>query len=275
MDLEGVLTTVYGFSITYGIKLLGAILIFIVGKWLSGLVSRFIETLMIKAKVDKTLTGFTRNIAYSGLMVFVVIAALNKLGVQTTSLVAILGAAGLAVGLALQGSLANFAAGVLLVIFKPFKVGDFIQAGGVMGTVDEIQIFNTVISAPDNRREIVPNAQVTGGSITNFSAIKKRRIDLTFGISYEDNIKMAKDVLLEVVNADSRILKDPVPVVAVSELADSSVNLVCRPWVKPADYWDVYFEILEKGKEALEKKGITIPFPQNDVHLYQEKSKEK
>jgi small conductance mechanosensitive channel len=208
---------------------------------------------------------------YVGLMVFVVLAALGKLGIQTTSLIAVIGAAGLAVGLALQGSLSNFAAGVLLIIFKPFKVGDFIQAGGVTGTVTEIQIFTTILNAPDNRKEIVPNAQITGGSITNFSAIENRRIDLVFGISYNDNMKTAKEALEEVVAADPRILKDPKPVIAVSELGDSSVNLVCRPWVKPTDYWAVYFDVVEKGKEALEKKGITIPFPQQDVHVFREK----
>jgi small conductance mechanosensitive channel len=198
----------------------------------------------------------------------VVIVALSKLGIQTTSFIAIIGAAGLAVGLALQGSLANFAAGVMLIIFKPFKVGDFISAGGAMGTVEEIQIFNTILNAPDNRCIIVPNSKVTGDNITNFSGITKRRIDLVFGISYTDDMRKAKEILLKVVTSDPRVLKDPKPVVAVSELADSSVNLVCRPWVNPSDYWDVYFDTVEKGKAELEKNGITIPFPQSDVHLH-------
>ena len=273
--MEENLTKFYDFAILYGIKLIAAVLIFVVGKWLAGIISRFMEKMMIKAKVDATLTKFVRNIVYVGLMVFVVIAALNKLGVQTTSFIAIIGAAGLAVGLALQGSLANFAAGVLLIMFKPFKVGDFIQAGGTMGTVAEIQIFNTILNAPDNRKEIVPNAQVTGGNITNFSAIEKRRIDLVFGISYEDSMKKAKEILMKVVTSDERVLKDPEPVVAVSELGDSSVNLVCRPWVKPGDYWAVYFDVLEKGKEELEKNGLSIPFPQRDVHIYEEKKADK
>jgi len=275
MEVNEILDKVYGFAITYGISFLAAILIFVIGKWVAGILSRFIEKLMLKSKVEKTLVTFVRNISYVGLMIFVIIAALNKIGIQTTSFIAIIGAAGLAIGLALQGSLSNFAAGVLLIIFKPFKVGDFIQAGGVMGTVAEIQIFNTVLNAPDNRKEIVPNAQVTGANITNFSAIENRRIDLVFGISYEDSMKKAKEVLLEVVSNDSRVLKDPAPVVAVSELADSSVNIVCRPWVKPGDYWDVHFDTLEKGKEALEKNGITIPFPQTDVHLHQEGNDKK
>ena len=249
MQKQEILDKVYEFAITYGISLMAAILIFIIGKWAAKVLSRFVEKLMDKAKVEKTLASFVSHIVYFGLMVVVVIAALNKLGIQTTSFIAIIGAAGLAVGLALQGSLSNFAAGVLLVIFKPFKVGDFIEAGGVMGTVQEVQIFNTVLNAPDNRRIIVPNAQVTGTSITNFSDIKNRRIDLIFGISYSDSMKKAKEVLLEVVKSDPRILKDPAPVVAVSELGDSSVNLVCRPWVKPGDYWAVYFDVLEKGKD--------------------------
>ncbi|HBG61274.1 MAG: mechanosensitive ion channel protein [Omnitrophica WOR_2 bacterium GWF2_38_59] len=271
MQKQEILDKVYEFAITYGISLMAAILIFIIGKWAAKVLSRFVEKLMDKAKVEKTLASFVSHIVYFGLMVVVVIAALNKLGIQTTSFIAIIGAAGLAVGLALQGSLSNFAAGVLLVIFKPFKVGDFIEAGGVMGTVQEVQIFNTVLNAPDNRRIIVPNAQVTGTSITNFSDIKNRRIDLIFGISYSDSMKKAKEVLLEVVKSDPRILKDPAPVVAVSELGDSSVNLVCRPWVKPGDYWAVYFDVLEEGKEALESNGITIPFPQRDIHVYEEK----
>lgn len=273
--MEEHLSKLYEFAIMYGIRLLAAIVIFVVGKWIARIVSRFIEKIMIKAKVDLTLTGFVRNIIYVGLMAFVIIAALNKLGIQTTSIVAIIGAAGLAIGLALQGSLANFAAGVLIILFKPFKVGDFIQAGGTMGTVAEIQIFTTMLNAPDNRKEIIPNAQVTGGNITNFSAIEKRRVDMVFGISYEDSMKTAKEVLLEIVTNDERVLKDPAPVVAVSELGDSSVNLVCRPWVKPADYWGVYFDVLEKGKEALEAAGLTIPFPQRDVHIYEEKAGKK
>ena len=203
-------------------------------------------------------------------MTFVVVVALGKLGIQTTSFIAIIGAAGLAVGLVLQGSLANFAAGVILIIFKPFKVGDFVMAGGEMGTVKEIQIFNTILAHPDNRKIIVPNAQVTGANITNFSAIENRRIDLVFGISYNDDMKKAKEALEKVVADDSRILKDPKPVIAVSELGDSSVNLVCRPWVKPTDYWNVYFSVTEKGKLELEKNGISIPFPQHDVHIYNE-----
>lgn len=268
--MEEVLGKLYGYVVTYGISIIAAILIFIIGKWLAALLARLIERVMVKSNVDKTLAFFVRNIIYVGLLVFVVIAALSKVGVQTTSFIAVIGAAGLAVGLALQGSLANFAAGVMLIIFKPFKVGDFIQAGGTLGSVVELGLFTTTLNAPDNRREIVPNSKVTGDNITNFTGISSRRIDLVFGISYTDNIKKAKEVLEGVVTNDSRVLKEPAPVIAVSELGDSSVNLVCRPWVKPQDYWAVYFDTLENGKLALEKAGITIPFPQRDVHLYQE-----
>lgn len=255
----------------YGIKIIAAILIFFVGKIVANLLTNILKKIMEKAKIDLTLISFVGHLTYVGLMAFVVIAALSQLGVQTTSFVAIIGAAGLAVGLALQGSLANFAAGVMLILFKPFGVGDFIEAGGTMGTVKEIQIFNTVLAHPDNRKIVVPNAQITGGLISNFSAIEKRRIDLVFGISYGDDMKKAKDVLLKLVTGDERVLKDPAPVVAVKELGESSVNLVCRPWVKPGDYWAVHFDTVEKGKVALEAAGITIPFPQRDVHLYNEK----
>ena len=269
--MEETLDKLYEYAVTYGLSLIAAIVIFIIGRWIARIVSRLIEKIMLKSNVEKTLASFVKNIAYACLLLFVIIAALNKLGIQTTSFIAVIGAAGLAVGLALQGSLANFAAGVMLIIFKPFKVGDFIEAGGTLGTVVEIQIFNTVLDHFDNRRIVVPNSKITGDNITNFSAIEKRRVDLVFGISYGDDIKKAKQALERVVAADPRVLKEPKPVIAVSELADSSVNLVCRPWVKPKDYWDVYFDTLEKGKLELEKSGITIPFPQRDIHMYEEK----
>ena len=269
--MEEILDKLYGYVAQYGLSLIAAVLIFIIGKWLAGVISRLMEKIMLKAKVEATLATFVKNITNAGILVFVVIAAIGKLGVETTSFIAVMGAAGLAVGLALQGSLANFAAGVLLIIFKPFKVGDFVEAGGTLGTVKDIQIFNTILDHFDNRRIVVPNAKITGDNITNFSAIEKRRVDLVFGISYTDNIKTAKEALGKVVKNDPRVLEDPAPVIAVSELGDSSVNLVCRPFVKPQDYWAVYFDTLENGKLELEKNGITIPFPQRDVHLYKEK----
>ncbi|HNQ50312.1 MAG TPA: mechanosensitive ion channel [Candidatus Omnitrophota bacterium] len=259
------------YALDYGLRLVYAILILIIGKWIARIVTNLVEKAMVKGKLDQTLASFTKSLAFIGLMAFVIVAALNKLGIETTSFIAIIGAAGLAVGLALQGSLANFAAGVMLIIFKPFKVGDFVEVAGKLGTVVEIQMFNTIMDQPDNRRMIVPNSKVTGDIVTNFSDLKMRRVDLVFGISYGDDMKKAKDALEKVCSEDPRILKDPKPTVAVSELADSSVNLVCRPYVKPADYWGVYFDTVEKGKTALEKAGCTIPFPQRDVHMYQAK----
>lgn len=270
-NTQELLEKLYGYAMQYGLSLIAALAIFIIGKWVAKIVSRLIERLMAKAKMDAMLTGFVKNITYFGILAFVVIAALGKLGVETASFAVVLGAAGLAIGLALQGSLSNFAAGVLIILFKPFKLGDFIVAAGTMGSVSEIGIFTTVLFGPDGRKETVPNSKLLSDNITNFSAIDKRRVDLTFGISYNDDMKKAKQVLMDVVTSDPRVLKDPAPTVAVSELAESSVNLVCRPYCKASDYWAVYFDTVEKGKEALEKAGITIPFPQRDVHMYQEK----
>ena len=266
--MEDILSKIGEYIATYGLNVIAAALIFFIGKGVAGVAADFLEKMMKKAKIEDTLCSFVRTISHVGLIVFVAIAALGKLGVQTTSFVAIIGAAGLAVGLALQGSLANFAAGVLLILFKPFKAGDFIEAGGALGTVKEIHIFNTVINAPDNKKVIIPNAKVTGDNIINYTAVDKRRVDLVFGISYSDNIKTAKEVLENILKNDSRVMMDPAPTVAVKELGDSSVNLVCRPWVVPNDYWGVYFDTLENGKIELEKAGITIPFPQSDVHLF-------
>jgi small conductance mechanosensitive channel len=257
---------------SYGPRLITALLIFLIGKLIARWITHLLAQAMHRSKVDTTLIGFSKNLSYSLMLVIVVIAAINKLGVQTTSLVAIVGAAGLAVGLALQGSLSNFAAGVMIIILKPFRVGDFITAADTMGSVVEIGIFNTTLNHPDNRRTFVPNSKIIGDNISNFSAIEKRRIDLVFSISYTDNIKVAKDTLMALVEADERVLKDPAPVIAVSELGDSSVNIVCRPYVRPGDYWNVYFSLLEKGKIELERNGITIPFPQRDIHVFPEKS---
>ncbi|MHC4287813.1 MAG: mechanosensitive ion channel family protein, partial [Planctomycetota bacterium] len=196
-----------------------------------------------------------------------IIAALNKLGVQTGSFIAIVGAAGLAVGLALQGSLSNFAAGVLMIIFKPIRRNDFVEVGGATGTVKEIGIFNTIIAGPDNVRIIIPNSQVTGANITNYTVNGTRRVDLVIGVSYEDDIKKAKEVMLAVLKEHPKVLDTPEPFVGVKELADSSVNYAVRPWCKAADYWDVYFDITENVKYALEANGLTIPFPQRDVHM--------
>jgi small conductance mechanosensitive channel len=268
--MEDFMTKLPDYLMTYGLRIIAALVIFIVGRWVARLASRLIEKVLIKANVEAALARFLRKLCYFLILAFVIIAAIDKIGIQTTSLVAVIGAAGLAIGFALQGSLSNFAAGVMILIFKPFKAGDFVEIAGTLGGVEEVGIFNTVLNHPDNRRIIVPNSQITSDKITNFTAIDRRRVDMTFGISYDDDIRTAKDVLMNLVKSDPRVLKDPEPVVAVSELADSSVNLVVRPWAKPADYWGVFFDTMEKGKAELEKAGITIPFPQRDVHTYQE-----
>lgn len=255
-------------GVQFLLNLLAAAAIFLIGRWIAKLISNLVFKAMDKAKVDHTLGKFVRNLLYTGLLVFVVIAALSRLGVQTSSFIAVVGAAGLAVGLALQGSLSNFAAGVLMVIFKPFKVGDFVEVGGATGTVKEIQIFNTIICGPDNVRIIIPNAHVTGGNIINYSVNGTRRVDLVIGVSYGDDISKAKDIMMNVLTSHELVLDTPAPVVAVKELADSSVNYVVRPWCKSADYWTVYFDVTEQVKLALEANGLTIPFPQRDVHLF-------
>ncbi|MHC4220808.1 MAG: mechanosensitive ion channel family protein [Planctomycetota bacterium] len=265
--MEDILIKIYEYLATYGLSVLAAIVIFVVGRWLAKLISKLVGKGMAKAKVEETLANFAENLCYVALLVFVIIAALQKLGIQTTSFIALIGAAGLAVGLALQGSLANFASGVLMLIFKPFKVGDFVEAAGTQGTVKEIQIFNTILSAPDNVRVIIPNAQVTGGNIKNYTVNGTRRVDLVVGVSYEDDLKKAKLVIEQVLENDVKVLKDPVPTVAVYELGDSSVNFVVRPWVKAADYWDVYFDITTKVKISLDENGISIPYPQRDIHM--------
>ena len=243
-----------------------AIVVFIVGRLIAKVLVKVIEGLLVRAKVDSMLVEFIRSIANAALFLFVIIASLDMLGVNTTSLIAMLGAAGLAVGLALQGSLQNFASGVLLIIFRPFQVGSYIDAGGVSGTVEKITIFNTIMLTPDNREIIVPNGAVYGGTITNFSARATRRIDMVFGIGYGDDIKKARDIMIQTMESDERVLKDPAPTVAVSELADSSVNFVVRPWVNAADYWGVKFDLTEKIKLAFDSQGVSIPFPQLDVH---------
>ncbi len=255
-----------GLAAVWGLKILFAIAIFVIGKWIAKWLTNVSKKLMEKANVDKTLTSFVGSLVYILLMVFVILAALSKLGINTTSFIAILGAAGLAVGLALQGTLANIGAAVLIIIFKPFKVGDFVEAGGAVGTVEEINMFSTIFKTGDNRVVIVPNSAVIGGKITNYSAKETRRVDWVFGIGYEDDLKLAKNILEDIIDKDERVLKEPASLVAVSELADSSVNFTVRAWVKSADYWGVYFDIMEKVKLTFDEKGISIPYPQLDVH---------
>jgi small conductance mechanosensitive channel len=251
----------------FALNLLAAILIFIIGRWVSKLISKIIAQVMTKAKVEPLLVTFVRHMSYFAMLAFVIIAALDRIGIKLTAAIAVLGAVALAIAFALQGSLSNFAAGILMVIFKPFKVGDFVEIAGAQGTVQEIQVLTTVINTLDNIRIIIPNAQVTSGTILNFTANDTRRVDLKIGISYGDDLKKAKQVIEGVLAADERILKNPAPTVAVSELGDSSVNFVVRPWVKPTDYWDVYFDVTAKVKIALENNGLTIPFPQRDVYI--------
>lgn len=259
------------FLALYGIRILVALLIFILGRIVTKGIVAVVRKIMKKSNMDDALVGFLGNILHMILLLVVIIAALDHLGIQTTSLVAVIGAAGLAVGLALQGSLSNFAAGVMIILFKPFKVGDFIDASGVAGIVEEINIFTTHLRTPDNKAVIVPNGQVTAGNITNFTAKETRRIDLVFGVSYADDIRKVKAVLEDELKKNAQVLEDPAPSVGLLELADSSVNFAVRPWVKTAEYWDVFFALQESIKLRLEAEGFTIPFPQQDVHMFQEK----
>lgn len=246
-----------------------AVAIFIVGRWAAGLFASVLKRVLIRAKVDEILVGFLSGIAHAALFLFVIIAALGQLGIDTTSLVALLGAAGIAVGLALKDSLQNFASGVMLIMFRPFKAGDFVDAGGIMGIVERITVFSTTMRTPDNKEVIVPNGGIYGGVITNFSARETRRVDMVFGISYDSNLLLAKKILQELVDTDERVLKEPAPVIVVGELADSSVNILVRPWVNAADYWGLYWDMQERVKLRFDEEGIGIPFPQLDVHLNQ------
>ena len=258
-----------GIVATYGVKVVAAAIIFIVGCWLSKFLTSVLEQMMTRSGLDSMLVSFLRNIVYTAAMVFVFLAVLGKLGIQTTSFIAVLGAAGLAIGLALQGSLSNFASGVMLVLFRPFKVGDYIEAGGTSGTVEEMLIFSTKMKTPDNKAVFVPNGSITGGTIVNYSAKDTRRVDLVFGVSYEDDISKVKQIIEEVLNADDRILKDPSPTVGLAELGESSVNFVVRPWVSAADYWGVRFSLNEAMKLRFDQEGVSIPYPQRDVHFHE------
>ncbi|MGQ8364830.1 mechanosensitive ion channel family protein [Glaciecola sp. 1036] len=259
------------YIVPFALNVILAIVIYIVGKIVVKVLVSVLGKVLSKSKYDDMLVAFLMAIANALLMLFVIIAALGQLGVDTTSLVAILGAAGLAIGLSLQGSLSNFAAGVMLLVFKPFKSGDFIDAGGATGVVDNISIFTTTMHTVDNKKVIVPNGAIYGGNITNFSAMDTRRVDMTFGVSYDDDIKKVKELLIEMINADERVLQDPKPVVALHSLGDSSVNFIVRPWVKASDYWGVLFDFNESVKLRFDKEGISIPYPQMDVHVHKQK----
>ncbi len=259
-------------TVTYGMSVLAAVIILIVGLWVAKKVAALFRAALTKKEVDPTLIGFFANMVHAAIAVFVVIAAISKLGVQTTSFVAVVGAAGLAVGLALQGSLSNFASGVLLILFKPFRVGDFIKAGGEAGVVVEVGILATELKTPDNVKIILSNSQIMSGSITNFSAHDTRRCDMVVGVSYKDDLNKAKQIIESLLAADARVLKEPAPQVAVSNLGESSVDFVVRPWVNAADFWAFKFDFTQAVKEQFDAEGVSIPFPQRDVHLFQQTS---
>ncbi len=255
-------------GIDFGLNLIAALAIFVIGRWSAKLATSFVRRVCVRANVEETLIKFVGNIVYTALLVFVVTASLERLGVNTTSFAAIIAAAGLAVGLALQGSLSNFAAGVMLILFKPFRVGDFVEAGGTKGVVEEIRIFNTVMRTGDNVQITIPNSQITESTISNYSAKDTRRIDLVVGCGYGDNLQEVKSYLEELLAGDERVLADPAPVVAVNELGSSSVDFVVRPWVKNEDYWTVRWELTERIKNDFDQRGFTIPYPTQDVHVH-------
>ena len=267
-DWAGLLETAQTTGVAFGLKLLAALVIFYVGRIVARMLQKGLRKMLQTQAVDKILETFVCNLAYWAIMIFVIIAAINQVGVQTTSLIAVMGAAGLAVGLALQGSLSNFAAGVLIVIFRPYRVGDWVEAAGISGSVEQVQILTTILKTGDNKQIIVPNSQIMNSIITNYSANDTRRIDMIVGVSYSDDLDKVRKTLEELVASDERILKDPACTIAVSELADSSVNFVVRPWAATADYWSVKFDLTEAVKKRFDKEGISFPFPQQDVHLY-------
>lgn len=269
-NIQQIIAKLTALGTEFGVKLITALAIFIIGRWVAIGIKNLIDKAMHKARVDKTLISFTVHLAYIALIAFVIIAALGQLGIQTTSFIAVLGAAGLAVGLALQGSLSNFAAGVLMLIFRPFKVGDYIEGAGVSGTVKEVQIFTTILITPDNKTIIIPNAKITGDNITNYATQGTRRIDLAFDIAYGADLDKAKQVLMDIIKADKRLLASPAPAIVVGQIGDGRVNLLCRPWVKADDYWDAYFDLTETVKKRFDAEGINPPVPRRDVHLFQQ-----
>lgn len=252
------------------INLTVAIVIFYIGRWLARGVSSLVGKALLHRKVDRAVVSFLTSIVYAAILIAVALIALSHLGIQTASFIAILGAAGLAIALALQGSLSNFASGVLIIVFRPFKAGDFVDVAGISGVVERIDIFQTIFKTGDNKKIFVPNSQITGGAIVNYSAEKQRRVDLTIGISYDSDLRKAKQLLEDIVAADSRILKDPATVIAVGALADSAVQLIVRAWVNSADYWQVYWDTLEQVKLTFDQEGIEIPYPQMSLHLRKE-----
>lgn len=266
--MEQILAQLTRIAVEYGPKLIGAVVVWVIGTWIIKAITGAFGRMMDKSKTDDSLKPFLKGLVGTLLKIMLVISVLGMLGIQMTSFIALLGAAGLAVGMALSGMLQNFAGGVIILIFKPFKVGDFIDAQGYAGTVHEIQIFNTILKTPDNKTIIIPNGGLSTSSMTNFSTEERRRVDWTFGIGYGDDVDRAKAVIKKLCDEDSRILKDPEVFIAVSGLADSSVNITVRTWVNAADYWGVFFEMNEKVYKTFDKEGLHIPFPQMDVHLH-------
>ena len=269
-DANELTETVFAMLTAHSPSLLGALVTLIVGWWMVGMVTRGIGAALSKGGMEDTLKNFLMSLTGAGFKAIVLITVAGMIGIETTSFIAVLGAAGLAVGLALQGSLANFAGGVLILIFRPYKVGDFIQGGGETGTVRSIEIFNTVMTTADNKKIIVPNAAISNATITNFSAMDTRRVDIVFGVGYGDDLRHAKSVLEEIIRKDERILVDPEPQIVVSALGDSAVDITTRSWVKAADYWGVFFDLTEEVKLSFDEQGISIPYPQQDLHLFRE-----
>ncbi len=265
------LDSIYDLIVKYGLKLILAVITLVIGLWIIGLIMKGIRRSMEKRNVEASLRQFLGSLLSVTLKIMLIISVISMVGVEMTSFVAILAAAGLAVGMALSGTLQNFAGGVLIILLKPFKVGDYIEAQGFSGTVKDIQIFNTILKTPDNKTIILPNGGLSTSPMTNYSTETVRRVDFSFGIGYSDDIDKAKKVILEIINGDQRIHKDPEPFIAVSELADSSVNFAVRVWANASDYWGIHFDMIEKVKKTFDKEGISIPFPQRDVHLFNEK----
>jgi len=271
MDTEKILEKITDIAVEYGPKLIGAILVLIIGSWIIKIIMKSFSKILDKRNIDDSLKPFLRSIFGILLRVMLIISVLGMVGIQMTSFIAILGAAGLAVGMALSGTLQNFAGGVMILLFKPFRVGDFIDAQGYTGTVKEIQIFNTILTSLDNKTIIIPNGGLSNSSLTNYSVEPLRRVDWTFGIGYGDSVKTARTVISKLAADDTRILKDPELFIGLAELGDSSVNFAVRAWVKAEDYWDVFFDMNEKVYNTFDKEGLNIPYPQMDVHLYKNK----
>jgi small conductance mechanosensitive channel len=270
MDMNQVMEQITAFVTQWGLKVVGALAVLLVGRIVAGMMRGAVRRALQRADVDATLRPFLSGLVYYLALAVVLIAVLNLFGIQTASLIAVLGAAGLAVGLALQGTLSNFASGVMLLVFRPFQAGNYVEVAGTAGSVEQVGVFNTTLKSPDNVRIVVPNSQIYGSTIKNYNGFETRRIDMVMGISYDDDIGLAAKTIGSILEADPRVLKDPAPVVAVSELADSSVNLVVRPWCQGSDYWALKWDLTRQMKEGLEEAGCSIPYPQHDVHLKQE-----